>query len=342
MEDKTMLAAVFEGDGRLAVKEVPVPTIRKDDEVLLKVEAASICGTDVHILEVPPGHPATPGSILGHEYVGTVLKTGPVVEGLQEGDRVVIDPNLTCGRCRYCRMGMPNMCENMTTLGIFLDGGFARYNVAPARALHKVSNTVPPDVAVFAEPLSCVVNGTEKVRLHPGESVVVLGAGPIGLLFIQVFRAAGAGRIIVSEMAEVRAEAARRSGADLVIDPRSVDIKAKVMAETGIGADVVVDAVGTLLPVALGLVRRGGKVLLFGMNQSVAPPVAQYYITRHEVAVLGTYIAKYTFPPAIKVLESGAIKTDALITHRVSVANIHEGFEAMRSGKAVKVVVTPE
>ncbi|MGE5571588.1 MAG: alcohol dehydrogenase catalytic domain-containing protein [Bacteroidota bacterium] len=342
MEDRTMLAAVFEGNGRLAVKEVPVPAIRKDDEVLLKVEAASICGTDVHILEVPPGHPATPGRILGHEYVGTVLKTGPGVEGLQEGDRVVIDPNLTCGRCRYCRMGMPNMCENMTTLGIFLDGGFAKYNVAPARALHKISNTVPPDTAVFAEPLSCVVNGTEKVRLHPGESVAVLGAGPIGLLFIQVFRASGAGRIIVSEMAEVRAEAASRSGADLVIDPRGIDIKAKVMAETGIGADVVVDAVGTLLPVALGLVRRGGKVLLFGMNQSVAPPVAQYYITRHEVAVLGTYIAKYTFPPAIKVLESGAVKTDALITHRVSVANIHEGFEAMRSGKAVKVVVTPE
>ncbi|MGE5592374.1 MAG: alcohol dehydrogenase catalytic domain-containing protein, partial [Betaproteobacteria bacterium] len=118
MDDKTMLAAVFEGSGRLAVKEVAVPVIRKDDEVLLKVEAASICGTDVHILEVPPGHPATPGSILGHEYVGTVLKAGPGVEGLQEGDRVVVDPNLTCGRCRYCRMGMPNMCENMTTLGI--------------------------------------------------------------------------------------------------------------------------------------------------------------------------------------------------------------------------------
>jgi len=342
MEDRTMLAAVFEGNGRLAVKEVPVPALHKEDDVLLKVDAASICGTDVHILEVPPGHPATPGSILGHEYVGTVLKAGPGVEGLQEGDRVVIDPNLTCGGCRYCRMGMPNMCENMTTLGIFLNGGFAKYNVAPARALHKISKAVPPDTAVFAEPLSCVVNGTEKVRLHPGESVVVLGAGPIGLLFIQVFRAAGAGKIIVSEMAEVRAEAARRSGADLVIDPRSTDVKARVLDETGIGADVVVDAVGALLPAALDLVRRGGKVLLFGMNQSVAPPVAQYYITRHEVAVLGTYIAKYTFPPAIKVLESGAIKTDALITHRVSVANISEGFEAMRSGKAVKVVVTPE
>ncbi len=342
MTEKAMLAAVFEGNGRLAVKEVPVPTVRGDDEVLLRVDAASICGTDVHILEVPPGHPATVGAILGHEYVGTVLEKGPAVEGLEEGDRVVVDPNLTCGRCRYCRMGLPNMCENMTTLGIFLDGGFAAYNVAPSRVLHEISRDVPPETAVFAEPLSCVVNGTEKVCLHPGETVVVLGAGPIGLLFIQVFRAAGAGRIVVSEMAGARAKAAERSGAHVVVDPRRESLRDRVLAETGIGADVVVDAVGSLLPVALELVRRGGKVLLFGMNQAAAPQVAQYYITRHELVVLGTYIAKHTFPPAVRVLESGAIDTSALVTHRVKVSTILEGFEAMRLGEAVKVVVTPD
>ncbi len=337
-----MLAAVFEGEGRLEVREVPVPAVRKDDEVLLRVDAASICGTDVHILEIPPGHPATAGAVLGHEYVGTVLKAGPAAGGLREGDRVVVDPNLTCGGCRYCRMGMPNMCENMTTLGIFLDGGFARYNVAPSRALHRISASVPPEAAVFAEPLSCVVNGTRKARLHPGESVAILGAGPIGLLFTQVFRAAGAGKIIVSEMTSVRAEAARRSGADIVVDPREASVRDEVAKATGIGADVVVDAVGSLLPEAIELVRRGGKVLLFGMNQAAAPEVAQFYITRHEIAVLGTYIAKHTFPPAIKVLESGAINTDALITHRVRVSRINEGLEAMRSGAAVKVVVFPD
>lgn len=337
-----MLAAVFEGGGRLVVKEAPVPAIRNEDEVLLEVEAASICGTDVHILEVPPGHPATSGTILGHEYVGTVLRTGGAVNGLQQGDRVVVDPNLTCGGCTYCRMGMPNMCENMTTLGIFLDGGFARYNVAPSRALHKISRVVPPETAVFAEPLSCVVNGTQKVRLHPGESAAVLGAGPMGLLFTQVFRAAGAGRIIVSEPTPARAEAARRSGADIVVDPRGGDLKPRVLAETGIGADVVVDAVGSLLPTALELVRRGGKVLVVGMNQATAPQVPQYWITRHEVAVLGTYIAKHTFPPAIRVLESGALDTGAMITHRVTVSTIHEGLDAMRSGQAVKVIVSPD
>ena len=342
MRDKTMLAAVFEGEGRLSVKEVPVPAIREPDEVLLRVDAASICGTDVHILEVPPGHPATPGAILGHEYTGTVLEMGSDVQGLEIGDRVVVDPNLTCGKCRYCRSGMPNMCQSMTTLGIFINGGFARYNVAPANALHKISEDVPPDVAALAEPLSCVVNGTQKVRVQPGESVAVLGAGPIGLLFTQVFAAAGAGRIVVSEITKVRAEAAARSGAHVVLDPREPGFVQRALDETGGGADVVVDAVGTQLPTALDLVRRGGKVLLFGMNQQAAPPVRQNTITRCEISVLGTYIAKYTFPPAIRVLESGAVNADALVTHRVSVASIHEGLDAMRSGEAVKVIVTPD
>jgi len=342
MLDKTMPAAVFEGQGRLSVKEVPVPAIREPDEVLLRVDAASICGTDVHILEVPPGHPATPGAILGHEYTGTVLEMGSGVQGLKIGDRVVIDPNLTCGKCRYCRSGMPNMCQSMTTLGIFIDGGFAKYNAAPAGALHKISKDVPPDVAALAEPLSCVVNGTQKVRVQPGESVAVLGAGPIGLLFTQVFAAAGAGRIVVSEITKTRAEAAARSGAHAVLDPREPEFVQRVLDETGGGADVVVDAVGTLLPIALDLVRRGGKVLLFGMNQQAAPAVRQNTITRYEISVLGTYIAKYTFALAIRVLESGAINADALITHRVNIANIREGLDAMRSGEAVKVIVTPD
>ncbi len=120
-----MKAAVFEGGGKLSIKEVPVPKVEKADDVLLQVEAASICGTDVQILKTPPGHPATPGAVLGHEYIGKVLEAGPAVTHVKAGDRVAVDPNLTCGLCAYCRIGLPNMCSNMTTLGIFIDGGFA-------------------------------------------------------------------------------------------------------------------------------------------------------------------------------------------------------------------------
>ena len=149
-----MLAAVFEGKGKLSLKEVPVPEIKELDEVLLQVERASICGTDMRILEIPPGHPATEGVILSHEYTGKVLAAGGAVTQFKKGDRVVVNPNITCGNCSYCKMGIPNMCENMTTLGIFVNGGFARYNVAPVKALHKISPDLLPELAVFTEPLS--------------------------------------------------------------------------------------------------------------------------------------------------------------------------------------------
>ncbi|MFQ5835635.1 MAG: alcohol dehydrogenase catalytic domain-containing protein [bacterium] len=338
---KKMLAAVFEGEGELALKEIPVPQIKTEDEVLLEVEAASICGTDVHILEVPPGHPATPGTILSHEYVGRVLEMGKGVSQFKAGDRVVVDPNLKCGSCSYCKMGMPNMCENMTTLGIFIDGGFASYNVAPAKALHPISPHLPSELAVFAEPLSCVVNATQKLHIHPGESVVVLGAGPIGLLFTQIFKASGAGKILVSEISEYRARFAQESGATRVMNPLKEDLEAVVKDETGLGADVVVDAVGVLFKVAMGIVRRGGQVLLFGQNYQARAEVAQNDITRNELIILGSFIAKFTFPPTIKIIESRVLNLEKLITHRLPLSEIHQGLEAMRNQKAIKVVITP-
>jgi len=338
---KKMLAAVFEGEGKLALKEIPVPQIKAEDEVLLEVEAASICGTDVHILEVPPGHPATPGTILSHEYVGRVLEIGKGATQFKAGDRVVVDPNLKCGHCSYCKMGMPNMCENMTTLGIFIDGGFAKYNVAPAKALHPISSELPSELAVFAEPLSCVVNATQKLRLHPGESVVVLGAGPIGLLFTQMFKASGAGKILVSEISEYRARFAQESGASRVVNPLKEDLEGVVKEETLLGADVVVDAVGVLFKVAMGIARRGGQILLFGQNYQATTEIAQNDITRNEFVILGSFIAKFTFPSTIKIIESRVLDLEKLITHRLPLSEIHRGIKAMRNQKAIKVVITP-
>lgn len=337
--DHLMLAAVFKGEGVLALEERPVPRLTRPDQVLLEVEAAAICGTDVHITEVPPGHPATPGVILCHEYVGRVVAAGDDATNVKVGDRVVVDPNLTCGRCVYCQAGRPNMCRNMTTLGIFLDGGFARYNLAPARACYPISQAVPPEVAVFAEPLSCIVNGTDKVKPQPGDLVVILGAGPIGLLFTQVIKAAGA-RVVVAEVSPFRQEYARRAGADWVIDPAAQDAAAFLRDLGRDGADLVVDAVGSLLPEAVLLTRRGGEVLVFGMNQQAEPRLRQYDLTRREITVKGTYISRFSFPRVVSLLEAGVLQLDRLITHRLALAELPEGFAAMRRGEAVKVVVT--
>lgn len=336
-----MRAARFLGEGTLAVEEVPTPQVEKLDDVLLEVEAAGICGTDLHILHVPPGHPAKPGVVLGHEYTGRVVEVGRSVRHFKPGDRVVVDPNLPCGMCSYCRKGLPHMCEELTTFGVHLDGGLARYSVVPERALYKVPAELPPEHAVLAEPLSCVVHGVSRLKPQPGESAVVLGAGPIGLQFIQLMAGAGIKPLIVSEPAQFRREQAVRNGAHCVADPAGVELSKVVLQETGIGADMVVDAVGTLLEQALKLVRRGGRILVFGQNQTHLASIKPYDISRFELDVLGSYIAPFCFPQAIKLLSQGLVNAEELITHRMGLGQIEEGLELLRKGEAVKVVIDP-
>lgn len=336
-----MQAVVFHGEGKWQVEAAPMPRIAADTDVLLRVDRASICGTDIHILSVPQGHPATPGSILGHEYVATVVDAGSAVQHLKEGDRVVIDPNITCGLCQYCRLGMSNVCERMTTLGIFCHGGLAEFNLAPAKALHKISSDVPPDRATLAEPLSCVMHAFEKAALTPGESVAILGAGPIGLMFLMLFKTAGAGRVFLVEPVEFRRQAAERFGADGVINPSVEDAAAAIKTSTGVGADIVVDAAGTLLPEALQMVRPGGRVVLFGMNQHAERSLNQYYPTRYEVTILGSFIQRTEFPKVVRLLEAGILPLENLVTHRVSLDQIGAGLDAMRAGEAIKVVASP-
>jgi threonine dehydrogenase-like Zn-dependent dehydrogenase len=337
----TMRAVVFRGDGEWGIEAFPVPELRNDDDVLLRVERASICGTDVHILSVPPGHPATPGTILGHEYVATVVETGPDVRHVHPGDRVVIDPNITCGVCAYCRLGLSNMCENMTTLGIFRHGGLAEWSVAPAKAVHRISSEVPLDRATLAEPFSCVLHSFEKSAFIPGESVVILGGGPIGLMFLMLYKAAGAYPIVLVEPAGFRRRMAEEMGANVALDPTVHDVVREVAAHTGLGADIVVDAVGTLLPEAIPLVRRGGRVILFGMNLRAEREVNQYWLTRYEISLLGSYIQRTAFPKVVRMLEAGLLPLEQLVTHRVDLSAIGEGFRLLRAGEALKVAVSP-
>ena len=337
---KKMKAAVFEGEGKLELKDMPVPKVEKPDDVLLKVEAASVCGTDVHILHVPPGHPATPGSVLGHEYVGEVIALGEDAScALSVGDKVAVDPNITCGSCSHCRSGRHNMCHEMSTLGIFTHGGFAPFNVAPARQCYPYDAEMKPEIAVFAEPLACVANAVRRIAFYPGESCVVLGGGPIGQYFAGFARAAGCDPVIISEPVAFRRKFAKKSGATHVIDPSKQNVEDMVFAETGAGADVVVDAVGALFPSAIRLAARGGRIMLFGQNQQARVEVLQNEITRGELTVMGSYIARHTFPDALRALETGVVKVEHLITHLIGLDEIFDGIEAMKSGKAMKVIV---
>ncbi len=342
MATDTMTAAVFARPGELALKEVPVPRVRHDDDVLLRVRGIGICGTDVHILSVPPGHPAKEGVILGHEYTGEVVSIGTAVGHVRVGDRVVVDPTPPCGTCAYCRLDQPNMCENNLSIGVFTDGGMAAYSLVPARGVFPISPAVPEHIAVLAEPLADVLNGIRRASPQLGDTVLVLGAGPIGLLFTLLLRAAGAGTILVSEPAPFRAKRAADCGADQVIDPTRDDLAGAVRRAAPLGVDLVIDAVGGLLEAAVATVRKGGRILLFGVNTTAQVTLRQADLTFRELTILGSYIDRATFPQAIKILESGRVPFDRLVTHRLPLGRVRDGIELLRRGEGIKVVVMPD
>jgi len=337
-----MQAAVFMGNGRLELQSRPVPSIQKRDDVLLRVTAASICGSDIQILNVPPGHPATVGAILGHEYTGEVLEVGSDVHHVKPGDHVIPSPDLRCGYCYYCQRGLTHMCENRTTLGIYLDGGFAPYNIAPARAVFKVSESVPADIAAIGEPLMCALSGISQLGIRPGDAVVVLGAGPLGLLFALLARMCGAGKVIVSEPAEGRRSRAASLSMDLIVNPKEQDLRKIVLDATPRGADIVIDAVGSLFGQAIEVTRHAGKILLFGVNTRAETTLHQFALIDRQLTVFSSYIfPNEMFPTMINVLESGLLPLEQLITHRLPLAQIHEGVRLSRSGEAVKVIIHP-
>lgn len=336
-----MKAAVFEGEGIFTLKEVEKPRILKADDIIGKVEVCSVCGTDVHMTNVPAGYPATPGTILGHELVATVEEIGAGVKDFQVGDRFVVNPNEYCGTCAYCKKNLPNECQNILAMGIDVDGGFAEYVRVSEKMAFQIPQDMPTEIAAFAEPLACVINASRKIRVNPSESVVVIGAGPIGMLFIQLMKAAGAYPIISVEPNPMRREYAVKCGADFTIDPMTQDTKGEVMKITEMGADYAIDVVGSQMMVAVDVIRKGGACLLFGNNAKAAPTVIQSQITYKEARVLGTWLANASFDQAVKMLASGTLNLEFMVTHTLPLSEVHEAIDLMRRGEGVEVLVDP-
>lgn len=334
-----MSAAVFRGPGRVQVERRPLPGLAAAADVVVAVEACGLCGTDLHILEEPPGHPATPGVVLGHEFVGRVAELGPEALGVTEGSRVAVDPNLACGSCGACQRGHLSHCTQLRSLGISRDGGLAEWVSVPARACHPIGDRIPSRTAALTEPLACVLSGVRKAAPMPGEVAMIFGAGAIGLLFLAVLRAGGV-RCVVAEPHRARRETAGRMGAVAVVDPAADELGA-VLARWGPGgADLAVDAVGTQLVAALAHTRPRGRVLLFGMDSRARAEVAQYDCTRREIRILGAYVGDFTFPPAVHLLRSGLLDLTPIVSHLLPLDRLPEALAELRAGTAVKVVLT--
>lgn len=339
----TMLAAVYKGEGVLQMEQIPIPRVTRPDDVLIKVEAASICGSDLHVTSVPPGQYAKPGVVLGHEFVGTVERVGEGVTQFAPGDRVVPDPILNCGSCPDCRLGNTNWCVQEDIVGQLRDGGFAQYCLVPAHKLYAFPKDIPARIAAQTEPLACVMNGILKLNPMPSHRVVIFGAGAIGLVFARVMRLYGVPDILICEMLESRRQDALRCGADLVLDPSRENLPELIARRWGTLADIVVDAVGVgaVTEQALPLLKSGGRLLNFGQDSRARSTIAPAEIVRKELTLIGSYSTHHTFPVAIQLQQNPHLKLDLLVSHELPLEKAADGLELLRKKQASRVILYP-
>ena len=343
-----MKAAVLYGieDIRIEDREKPTP---KKGELLVKVVVALTCGTDLktykrgHTLVKPP-------IIVGHEFSGVVEEVGEGVVGFQLGDRIVAANSAPCGECFYCKKGDENLCERLedTIIGFTQNGAYAEYVVVPRRIVERNTYVLPKDVsfeqAAILEPLACVVNGNEAASIRLGDSVVIIGSGPIGLLHLQLSRLKGAGSTIVLDTSKARLEKAKELGADHTITVGEDGGIEEVSSLTGQkGADVVIEAVGRLETwrAALRMVRKGGRVVFFGG----CPAGTQLSIDTHSLHY-GNLTLKGVFHhtpatvyTAYELLAKGKVDAKPIITRSMRLEELTEALESMASGKDLKVAI---
>ena len=328
-------AAVHMGSQRFVVDERHASQSR--DEVLVKVLSTGICGTDLAITASPAQFESAPGVVLGHEIVGTIM-----TDGLAAGAKVVVVPGISCGACAMCRRDEPAQCLNAHAVGVDRDGGFAEYVSVPRDKVVAVREDLSPRRAVLAEPLGCVLHGIERISgLVPDGVCVIFGAGPIGALFALVLERAVGQRVIVSEPTSARAALlAPRLGAGTVVTPS--DLGDAVKEETrGVGAGVVIDAVGSMLPEAVGVAAPRGIVHAFGMHDHPMRASFQQHLTIKELTVTSAYGPAGQVGAAVALLERGVITEDDLVTDVFPLDEIDEAFNEARRGTGLKVLVEP-
>lgn len=327
----TMKAAVLVTPGRFEVQDVPRPEPGRD-EVLVRITRVGICGTDIHIFN---GHYAAENlpMIPGHEFTGTIAELGEGVSGLTVGNPVVVDMNIGCGTCYWCRRNEILNCPEMQQMGITMDGAFAEYIAVPARLVIPAPLKVSAEVLALTEPLACVVRCARKAGITFGQSVVVLGAGPIGNLHVQLLRTIGAAPIIVADLSEDRVNMALEAGADVgVTDPD--DLEQTVLRHTdGRGADVVIESVGlpTLYQQATRLIRKGGHIAAFGLTGAgetlpidILQTILQENSLKGSVAGMGQ-----DMHDALTLLTHGRIRTDHFTRASYPLDRIQEAFDSI-------------
>ncbi|NPV53945.1 MAG: zinc-dependent alcohol dehydrogenase family protein [Firmicutes bacterium] len=354
-----MKAAIFEAPRKLVFKEVEKP-VPGDSDVLIKVKACGVCGTDVHTFEgeyidVKSPYPFIPG----HEIAGEVEGVGSLVKDFRPGDKVAVDPIIPCNECEFCKAKKGNHCLNFGGIASTLPGGFAEYVVAPVKNVYKFEN-VSFGEAAFAEPLSCVLYGQQRAEIGFGDDVLIMGAGAIGLLHLQLARRAGAARVVVSDLKPEKLALAKRLGAYAAVMGRRVDgpgdadhpgwagrasndqdsgtvDEDEIRGIAPLGYDVVIEATGVpqVLQAAMGYLKPTGRLLVFGVyphHSSIT--VNPYEVYRRDIKIIGVFAENRTVGPALKMIEHGLVETKSLIARTFPLEGLGEAISMLARGEA--------
>lgn len=337
-----MKAVVFPAPEQASLETVPDP-IPAYGEVVIKIARSGICGTDIHIYqnEYMSDFPLIPG----HEFNGEVVAIGDGVEmDIKVGQRVAVDPNLYCMHCDFCRNERANHCLNWQGIGVTRSGGFAEYINVPARACYHLPENMTDQQAAFIEPLSCVVYALKRFPVSPADNVLIIGAGPMGLLLVQALRHSGAANITVTEKQPARLNKAQSMGASNVViaNDKQTETLKRIQEY---GYDVVIDATGVpaVIERAFQYLKPGGRYLQFGVTPIDSKvQISPYDIFKNDWTIVGSFALNYTFLPAIDWLANGVIDVAPLVSHTVPLSKFSDAFDAFRAGETLKVHIDME
>jgi 2-desacetyl-2-hydroxyethyl bacteriochlorophyllide A dehydrogenase len=315
------------------------------DEVLIAVRASSICGSDLHVFQGKHPSAALPSAI-GHEIAGEVLQAGPEVSGLKIGDRVTVEPVVTCDKCHYCQRGAYHLCTNISFQYRVGQGGFAPYFIVRERWAHRLPDHLSDQEGALIEPLAVAVHAVGQADIQPGHAVAIFGVGAIGLLVLQVARAAGAGPIFVIDVHEFRLEMARRLGAAVTFNNQEGDPLAQIQALTNsLGVDRAFEVVGlekTLLQ-TIGSLRKGGKAVVLGIFEEPQVTLPANIFVQREITLTGSQGYNWDFQTALELAASGRVDLKTLITHQLPLVDLPQAFELIYTPprETMKIVLTP-
>ena len=340
-----MKAAVFYKKEDLRIEDIEKPKAGAG-EVLIKVMACGICGTDVHIFHGDEGAAPTPaGTVLGHEFAGVVEEIGDGVKGVVVGDRVCVDPNKLCNECYYCKSGIGHFCEDMIGIRTTVNGGFSEYCVVPESQVYKIADTTTFEMAAMTEPVACCVHGIDMCDISCGDTVAVIGGGMIGLIMLQLAKISGAGKLILIEPVEEKREMAKQLGADICIDPINENVK-MVLAKNNINrVSTVIECVGKIATIeqAIEIAGKKSTVMMFGLtapDESLS--IKPFDIFKKEIVLKASYINPYTQRRALELIDNGKIDISSMISAVEPLGKLPEILSNPALRSKGKVIINPQ